>query len=324
MADKSLFELLLTKKIGRKKFIKLCLLGLGGLFMGNTFSRLAVAEESSSGRALKKIALNHDLVMAKGDDPYLITVKAVEAIGGMDRFVAKNSTVLIKPNMAWDRTPEQAGNTNPQVMEALVELCFKSGAKRVNIFDRTCNDARSCYEKSGIPEAARKKGANVYFVDDWNFVKARFSYKSPMEAWPVYRDALECDAFINVPVLKHHGLTKLTLSMKNLMGVCGGERGMIHDNIGIKLAHLADFIKPDLTVIDAYRVLVRNGPSGGNLADVEDFKTVIVGKDPTLADSCACELLGIDPLSISYIREAKDHNFGNFDTGKADILKIEV
>lgn len=320
----SIFVSLLKRRISRKRFIKLCLVGLGGLFMGNGFSGMALGGETSNSRIAKDISPAKDLVIAKGEDPYLMTIEAIKAIGGMDKFVSKNDTVLIKPNMAWDRTPEQAGNTNPQVIAALVELSFKSGAKRVNVFDRTCNDTRRCYESSGIAELAREKGANVYFVDDWNFVKARFSYESPMEGWPIYRDALECDTFINVPILKHHGLTGWTLSMKNLMGVCGGERGNIHDNIGTKLAHLTDFIKPDLTVIDAYRVLVRNGPSGGNLEDVEDYKTLIVGIDPTLVDSYACKLVGGDPLSISYIREAKNNNFGNSDISKANILNLRI
>lgn len=317
-----IFENLFAGQISRKKFIKLCLIGLGGLITGSVFPKKIFGKEFSVGRPAKNIPVRHDLVVAQGEDPYLITVKAVEAIGGIDRFVKRNSTVLIKPNIGWDRNPGQAANTNPQVVAALVDLSFKAGAKRVNLFDRPCNEARRCYENSGIADIAKKRGANVYFVDDWNYVNAHFPYPSPMEGWPIYRDALECDTFINIPILKHHGLTGLTISMKNLMGVCGGERGMIHDNIGLKLVHLADLIRPDLTVIDAYRVLMKNGPSGGNLNDVEDYKTVILGADPVLADSYACELVGRDPMTISYIREARNNNFGNFDTNKADIFKL--
>lgn len=324
MSIDSILETLLASRISRKRFIKLCLAGLGTLFMSSVFPRRALGEDFSMGRKPRKISAAKDLVVAKGEDPYLMTVKSIEAMGGMDRFVRKNDVVLIKPNMAWDRVPEQAGTTNPEVIEALVELSFKAGARRVNVFDRTCNDARRCYENSQIAESARKKGANVYFVDDWNFVKAHFPYDSPMEGWPIYRDAIECDTFINVPILKHHGLTGLTLSMKNLMGICGGQRGNIHNNIGVKLAHLTDFIKPDLTIIDAYRVLVRNGPSGGDLKDVEYYKTLIVGIDPTLADSYASGLLGKDPLSINYIDESRKNNFGNFDVSKADILELKV
>ncbi|MFC1620678.1 DUF362 domain-containing protein [Candidatus Omnitrophota bacterium] len=312
---------LFRKKISRKEFIKLALVGLGGMLFGGIFPRQAKASNARTG---KNISTNHDLVVARGEDPYLMTVKAIEGIGGMEKFVKRGDKVIIKPNMAWDRAPEYAGNTNPMVVAALVELCFKAGAKRVNVFERSCNDSKLCYENSGIAAAARDKGANVYFTDEWNYIKAKFSYKSPMDGWPIYRDVLECDTFINVPILKDHALTGLTLSMKNLMGVCGGDRATIHDNIGVKLVDLTDFIKPDLTVIDAYRVLIRNGPRGGNLKDVEDYKTLIVGTDPTLADTYAAELVGRDPLSVNYIQEAKNRGFGKFDTSKADIFKLET
>jgi uncharacterized protein (DUF362 family) len=205
-----------------------------------------------------------------------------------------------------------------------VDMCFKAGAKRVNIFDNTCNDPKRCYENSGIEKLAREKGANVYFVDDWNVLKAKFSYDSPMEGWPIYRDALECDTFINAPVLKNHGLTGLTLSMKNLMGICSGNRGQIHFNIGVKLAHLTDFIKPDLNVIDAYRALERNGPTGGNLEDVLNIKTVIMSSDPVLCDSYAAKLMGKDPMSISYINQASKLNLGSADLEKADIFAVNA
>ncbi len=323
MNKESIFESLPKREITRKGFVKLCGIGAGTLAMNNALLKFAFGQDNvSTGRTVKKIKGLHDLVAIKGDDPYAITVKAVEALGGMDKFVKKNSVVLIKPNIGWDRSPEQAGNTNPYVVGALVDMCFKAGAKRVNIFDNTCNESKRCYENSGIEKIAKGKGANVYFVDDWNVVKAKFSYKSPMEGWPIYRDALECDTFINAPVLKHHGLTGLTISMKNLMGICSGNRGLIHFDIGTKLAHLTDFIKPDLTVIDAYRVLARNGPSGGDLKDVLDMKTIITGSDPVLCDSYAAKLMGKEPLSFSYIEQAVKLNLGNADILKADILTI--
>ncbi len=310
------------KKISRKNFIKSCAACLGGIALSGILPGRVFAADISKGRAGKNVSTAHDLTAVKGDDPYRITVKAVDALGGMGKFVNKGDRVVIKPNMAWDRSPEQAGNTNPLVMAALVDMAFQAGAGRINVFDRTCNDEKRCYDNSRIASTVKDRGANVYFVDDWNFVKARFPYKSPMEDWPVYRDALECDVFINVPIAKHHGLTDLTLSMKNLMGVCGGTRGLIHNNIGLKLAHLTDFIKPELTVVDAYRVLLRNGPSGGNLADAEKRKTVIAATDSVLADSYAADLMGRDPLSISYIKEAVKMNLGSHDLRNSDILTL--
>ena len=311
-----------SDKITRRNFLKFSIAGLAFIAAGNFVSaaRTVFAQPaSSSGRIKKNIKGKHDLVCAKGDDPYAMTVGAVEAMGGMDRFVKKNGVVVIKPNIGWDRAPEQAANTNPLVVAALIDLCFKAGAKTVNIFDVTCSDARRSYENSGIQKVAKEKGANIYFPDDWNTVKAKFKYASPMEGWTVLRDAIECDTFINAPVLKHHGLTKLTISMKNLMGVCTGNRGLIHQNIATKIVDLADFISPDLTVIDAFRFLYRNGPTGGNLDDVKRLDSLIVATDPTLADAYAARLAGLDPLSIDNIKVAVGRKFGSADLDKADI-----
>ena len=325
MKKESIFERLLKRKISRKGFMKLCGIGMGSLVLNSALFKLAFGKENvSNGRQAARIKGLHDLVVVKGEDPYAMTMKAVEAMGGMQKFVKRNSTVLIKPNIGWDRSPEQAANTNPFVVGALVDMCFSSGAKRVNVFDRTCNDAKRCYENSGVEKISREKGANVFFPDDWNIVKAKFSYKSPMEDWPIYRDALECDTFINVPVLKHHALAGLTLTMKNLMGICSGNRGLMHFDIGTKLAHLTDFIKPDLNVIDAYRVLTRNGPTGGDLADVFDMKTIIAGTDPVLCDAYAARLMDKDPLSISGVSQGVKYNIGSADIAEADVLIINA
>lgn len=312
------------KSISRREFIKFCSIGMGALALNNALFKFAFGKENaySSGRQVSRVRGLHDLVVVKGEDPYAMTVKAVEAIGGMQMFVKKNSTVLVKPNIGWDRSPEQAANTNPFVVGALIDMCFKAGASRVNVFDRTCNDAKRCYENSGIERIAKEKGANIYFPDDWNVMKARFNYKSPMEAWPVYRDALECDTFINVPVLKHHALAGLTLTMKNLMGVCSGNRGLMHFDLGTKLAHLTDFIKPDLNIIDGYRALIRNGPTGGGLSDVIDLRTIIAGTDPVLCDAYAAKLLDKDPLSLTCVSQGVKYNLGSADIAKTDVLTI--
>ncbi len=318
-------ESFLKKQISRKSFLKIILGSLVYFISNNAFLKFAFAkQETSNGRLKKNIKGNYDLVMAEGQDPYQNTVKAVEAMGGMEKFVKKGSTVVIKPNMAWDRNPLQAANTNPEVVAALIDLAYRAGAKKVNIFEIPCNDDRLCYENSGIAARAREKGANVYFADHWNVVKAHFPYASPMEGWPILRDAVKCDTFINVPVLKHHGLTGLTLSMKNLMGVCSGTRGLIHLNIARKLVDLTTFINPDLTVIDATRYLSKHGPSGGNLEDVIKLDKVIVATDPTLADSFAANLVDKDPMSISYIKDAAERNIGNADITKANVQKIKV
>jgi uncharacterized protein (DUF362 family) len=318
-------ECLLREQVSRGRFLKFL---LGGLLLVLTESRLmrtVFAQTTEAGPRVKKTILtDEDLVLVNGPDPYKNTVAAVEGLGGMARFVKKGDVVVVKPNIGWDRSPEQAANTDPGVVAALVELSYKAGAKRVNVFDVTCNDPRRCYENSGIQQAAKDKGAQVYLADSWNVVKAKFPYSSPMEGWPILRDAVVCDVLINVPILKHHGLTGLTLSMKNLMGVCGGVRGMMHVGIGPKLVDLTDFIKPELTVIDATRFLTRNGPSGGDINDVVRFDTVFASADPVLADAFACQFVKKDPMEVSYLQEAARRNMGMVDVKKAKIRTIKL
>ena len=318
-------ECFLKKQITRKSFLKVLLGGITLFLANNNFLKIAFAKtESSDGRPKKNVKTLHDIVVAEGPNSYKNTVEAVKGLGGMDKFVKKGDIVVVKPNMAWDRTPEQAANTDPMVVAALVEMAYNAGAKRVNVFEIPCNEDKRCYMNSGIAEAAKAKGAYVYFADHWNVVKAHFPYPSQMEEWPILRDAVKCDTFINVPVLKHHQLTGLTLSMKNLMGVCSGTRGLIHMDIGEKLVDITDFISPDLTVIDATRVLTKHGPSGGNLADVITLDTVIASADPTLADAYACSLLNKDPMSVPYIKAAVKRGFGSADVASADVVKITV
>ncbi|NTV28673.1 MAG: DUF362 domain-containing protein [Candidatus Omnitrophica bacterium] len=318
-------EPLLRRRISRNVFLRVCLGWILALFSMDRFVSLAFAETASAEpRRPRNIDTRHDLVAVKGADPYRNTVAAIEALGGMELFVRKGDVVVVKPNIGWDRTPEQAANTDPAVVAALVELCYRCGARRVNVFDVTCNDQRRCYENSGIQSAAKEKGAQVYFPDNWNVVKAHFPYASQMEGWSLLRDAVVCDTFINVPVLKHHGLTGLTLSMKNLMGVCTGIRGMIHVDIGKKLVDLVDFIRPELTVIDATRFLSRNGPSGGNIDDVVRMDTVLASKDPVLADAYASTLVGRDPLSITYIKEAAERKLGQSDIARSKVSTLQI
>ena len=279
------------------------------------------AGDTLSPRPGRKYSTDHDLTEVKGDDPYAITVRAVELLGGMDRFVKKGDIVVVKPNIAWNRKPEYAANTNPRVVAALVKMARDAGARRVRVFDNPCNAIRMTYENSGIAAAARDAGAEVIYPADWKYRPGRFSSGSPMNEWPINSDAVECDCFINVPVAKDHRLTTLTLSMKNLMGVCGGQRGLMHRNINTSLVDLTRFIKPDLTVIDAYRILVKNGPSGGNLNDVRTPKTVTASSDPVLADAHAAGFFNIDPSRIEHVVMASRAGLGSMNMSAAGIRR---
>jgi len=312
------------KAASRKTFIKTLAIFFSLMFNIPAIVSALAQEKKLEPRRKRNVTASRDLAVVRGDDIRQSLRKALEELGGLGLFVKKGDTVVIKPNIGWSRAPEFAANTNPDLVNELVTLCFRHGAKRVRVFDNTCNNEKMCYHNSGIQDAVKKAGGEIYYVSDWKFIPGRFPAGSEMQAWPIFRDAVECDCFINVPVAKHHGLTGLTLSMKNLMGVCGGNRGKMHWNIGEKLADLTAFINPDLTIIDAYRVLLRHGPSGGNTGDVEMKKTVIAGTDPVLADSFAAGLFGVAPESVGYIASAAAKKIGSMKISSADISRIEL
>ncbi len=284
----------------------------------------ASKKEPLQPRKKRDISLPADLAVAKGENPARLTRKAVEALGGMSKFVRRGDIVVIKPNIGWAHGPLYAVNTNPFVVAELVRMCREAGAKRVKVFDNTCCNPRICYKNSGVEVEAKKAGAEVSHIADWKFAPSAFPAGSAMEKWPLYSDAIKCDCFINVPVAKHHRLTHVTLAMKNLMGICGGNRGVIHQNIDQKLPELMRFTVPELTVIDAFRILVDHGPSGGKLADVKFTKTVIAGNDPVLCDAYGATLFGHKPRDIAHIKKAEEMQVGSADIGRARVREIKA
>ncbi len=262
------------------------------------------------------------LAVAEGADYGRITRRAIDALGGMRRFVKPGQTVVVKPNMGWDRNAEQGANTHPLVVKAVVEECLKAGAKKVKVFDRSCNDERRCYVNSGIEPALRgMKGVEVKYIANERFRKVPIVNGVTLKEWELYDEALNADVFINVPVAKHHGLTRLTLGLKNVMGVMGGNRGSIHKKIDGALADINSVLKSHLVVIDATRVLTAHGPQGGDLRDVKVLNKVIAGTDIVAADAYATTLFGLKPADIAVTVTAYKRGLGEMDLRKVRIIK---
>jgi uncharacterized protein (DUF362 family) len=275
----------------------------------------------SSSEAAEK----YDLVVAegKGKSPSSITKAAINELGGIRRFISRGDIVVIKPNIGWDRLPEQAANTNPEVLATIVKLCFEAGAKKVKVFDRSVNDPRRCYKQSGISDAVSPLGAELSYIDDRRF--SDMSIKGQvLKSWPLYRDVFEADKVINIPIAKHHGLAKLTMAMKNWMGIMGGERGRIHQKIGESLADICFVVKPSLTVLDAVRILTANGPQGGNLNDVKRLDTIVVGTDQVAIDSYGATLFGMKGSDLSYVKAGSAIGIGTMDLSKLKIKTLNV
>ncbi len=263
-----------------------------------------------------------EFVIAKGlSDPAALTAKALTAIGGLGRFISRGDVVAIKPNIGWDRTPSQAANTNPDVVAALVKAAFDAGARKVVVTDNSCNEPQRSFQRSGIAEKATAAGAQVILPSD-NYLRSIRMHGEVLDEWPILTPIIEADKVINVPVAKHHGLAKLTCAMKNWYGLLGGRRNRLHQDIDTSITDLATFMRPTLTVVDAMRVLVRNGPQGGNLGDTRQMDTIIASVDQVAADAYASTLLNLKPEDVGYLKLAQRRGIGTMDWTKLKVREV--
>jgi uncharacterized protein (DUF362 family) len=264
-----------------------------------------------------------DMAIVTGESPAAITREAMAAMGGIKRFIAKGDKVMIKPNIGWDRTPELGACTNPEVVKTLIELCFEAGAKDVTVMDNTTNQAQRCYARSGIAEAAKAAGAKVPFVNPYKLKKMPLRGEW-LKDWEVYTDFVETDKLINVPVAKHHSLSRLSIGMKNWLGALGGPRNQLHQELDKALVDLAAFFKPTVTVLDAYRVLLRNGPQGGRTSDVKLQKTSVISIDPVATDAVGAGFFDMKPEEMAYIPLANARGLGQVNLEKLRVEKRAI
>ena len=299
----------------RRRFLREVLLWSAGA--GLTIPRFTILPPAQAAPPAAQISL------ARGEDYQQLVAKVLAPLGGMGQFVKPGDRVVIKPNIGWDRSPDQGANTHPLVIRTVVAQALEAGARQVLVFDRTCNEERRCYANSGIGEAVQSlkdNRARIEHIDQRKFVPVEISRGKALTRWEIYKDALDCDCYINVPVAKHHGLSGLTLGLKNAMGVIGGNRGRLHQNLGQSLADLATVLRPKLTLIDATRILLRNGPQGGDVKDVRRTDTLIASIDPVAADAYATTLFGLQPGDIDAIEAAHALGLGEMDLNRIQVL----
>lgn len=253
----------------------------------------------------------------------LLVEETLDALGGMANFVKSGDRVVVKPNIGWDRNPNLGANTHPEVVKAVIEHCLEAGAAEVRVFDNTCNDPRRCYINSGIQPAVeelRSRRVKIEHMDRRAYHEMEIRQGRELKSWPFYRPAIEADRFINIPVAKDHSITTLTLAMKNIMGVIGGNRGRLHRNIGDAVTDINLVVQSDLTIIDATRILLRNGPQGGNARDVEWRHTLLASSDIVAADSVAATLFGYSPADIPTVVAGAERGLGVMDLKRIQIL----
>lgn len=264
--------------------------------------------------------LPYDLVAVKGGEAAEMFDKGIASLGGMKQFVKPNQTVVIKPNIGWDSAPERAANTNPDLVASIVEHCKRAGAKAVYVFDNTCAEGVRCYKMSGIEDAVKGAGGTmVSGRSDGYYHDVALAKSKKLKTAKVHELILESDVFINVPILKNHGGSTLSVAMKNMMGVVWDREFWHRNDLHQCIADFAAYRKPDLNIVDAYRVMKRNGPRGVSVADVATMKYQIIGKDIVAVDAAAAKVFGIDPAQVKHIGLAEQMGVGK---SNIDALKV--
>ena len=271
-----------------------------------------------------------DMVAVMGGEPVQMLERALQEMGGIEKYVKKGQSVVIKPNIGWDKKPELGANTNPDLVAALIKQCLKAGAKKVTVFDHTCDNWQKCYASSGIEAAAKAAGATVLPGNDETYYKeVALPQGVKLKSAKIHQALLDADVWFNVPVLKNHGGSKMTISMKNYMGIVW-DRGYFHANdLQQCIADACTWTKkPTLNIIDAYRTVRQNGPQGRSLSDVSLLKTLIIAKDIVAADTAAVGLFNqvqeMDINSVSHIANGEKLNLGTQNLNKLNIKRIKI
>jgi uncharacterized protein (DUF362 family) len=265
------------------------------------------------------------LAVVRGGQPEQLVRAAMAALGGMERFVQQGDDVVIKPNICHGyHSFEYAATTNPWVVAELVRMCLEAGARRVRVMDSPFGGGpEEAYVRSGIQEQVLAAGGQMEIMSRFKFVPTQIPSGLDLRAKDIYDDVLAADVLIDVPIAKHHGLARLTLGMKNLMGVITN-RPEMHINLGQRLADLTSRVRPHLTVVDAVRMLIDNGPTGGSLDDVKKADTVIASPDIVAADSYAATLFGLHPDDLDYVVAGASMGLGRSDIENLRIAEITI
>ena len=325
--------------ISRRTFLKTGVAIGAGLY---GLSYLGSIERPKPLKKLKENALKKSMIVVHGDvaesdmneAPVIkeMVRRGIRALGNIEKLVSRGDRVVIKPNIAWGRKPEFAVNTNPYVIAALIELCLEAGARAVKVLDHTCStNPRPSYMMSGIETASQEAGADVRFINNSFFTDVEIPDGKVLPSWPFYEELIyqdELDVLINVPIAKQHSTSRLSMALKNTFGMVGGNRGLLHKDIHPKIADLNKVVKVDLTVLDAFRTLKRNGPTGGRLEDVdnsfENARRIVISTDPVAVDSYGATLFGLKGEDIGFIQESHDAGLGDIDFYSKGFEEITV
>lgn len=256
------------------------------------------------------LQLPDGIVIVQGTSVAEMVERVLKPFGGMSAIIRSGDRVLIKPNVAWDRSPEQAATTHPELVASLVRMALVHGASEVIVSDVACNDPRKTFNRSGIKKAAEEAGGKVIIPETFRDIDYGGKIISQFPTGEVF---LKADRIINVPIVKHHSLTRVTIGMKNLYGVIGGRRHKLHQEVHQSIVDLAGAVKPTFTVVDATRVLMANGPQGGSISNVKTMNMIAAGTDPVALDAWGSEFLNLTPGDVQHLKLAALQGLGRYE-----------
>jgi uncharacterized protein (DUF362 family) len=272
----------------------------------------------------------YDLVAVMGGEPAQMFRRAIAEMGGMGKYVKPGNKVTIKPNIGWDRTPELGANTNPDLVAEIVRQCFKAGAKEVIVFDHSCDDWRKCYKTSGIEDAVLAAGGKMVPAHEESYYReVSFPHSVNLKTAKVHQAILDSDVWINVPILKTHGGAKMSISMKNLMGIVWDRRFFHSHNLQQCIADVSTIAKrPTLNVVDAYRLMKSNGPQGKSISDIVVAKGLFISTDIIAVDTAATRFFSqasaMNIESVEHIGKGEALGLGTTHLEKLNVKRIKV
>lgn len=320
--------------MNRRNFLKSLALtsaaAAGGAVVLKEEGALSIMAQSVSAQSSARVSGGYDLVAVLGGEPEAMFRAAIAEMGGMGKFIRKGDKVVVKPNIGWDKSPELAANTNPKLVGEVIKQCFGAGAKEVLVFDHTCDDWRKCYTNSGIESAAKAAGAKVIPAHQESYYKSvNLPQGKSLKTTKIHEAIINCDQWINIPILKNHGGAQMTISMKNYMGIVW-DRGYFHANdLQQCIADVCTYSKrPVLNIVDAYRLMKTSGPKGRSAADVVESKGLFISQDIVAVDTAAVNFFNQVremPLEqVTHLAKAQAMNLGTMNLNKLKIKRIRI
>lgn len=293
--------------------------------LGGSIAFGAFMKSGNVFRTFGTLPLPYDLVAVRGSEPELMFDQGIKAFGGMKAFVKKGDRVVVKPNIGWDVPPERGGNTNPKLVARIIQHCLDAGAKEVTVVDHPCDEWQRCYADSGIERAVKDAGGKIVPGASESYYQSVSIKKGKvLTSTKEHEVILASDVFINVPILKCHSGTRLTIGMKNLMGNVWDREYWHRMDVHQCIADFATYRRPTLNVLDAYYVMKENGPRGISTSDLVVMKSQLISTDILALDVAGAKLFGAKPEDVRYIQIASDMKVGRTDLENLNIKRISM